>query len=274
MTYICTLYCDVTVNPFLGCTLHDEAKTIGDGDERALYAGGQLVVRCECQSGLDSPVVWLHNNAVVDENSDNVFISRQPTESRITMSNVSKQQEGSLCCNRSLSSVCIFFRVVSPPAVTISAPRCRAEETANDTELVETVICGVSSYLELGTGYMQLLLNNETTIVYDPNPTDSIETDPRGKKVWRKTYNLSQEIPKNIQSILVCEWDQVDGNVYHSESSSYGICPVSTQSMTAATWTSTNATDRLSNTSSTPTKTVPDEGRKSIYLGLSQAVRS
>ena len=38
----------------------------------------------------------------------------------------------------------------------------------------------------------------------------------------------------------------------------------SSQSMTPET--STNAADRLSNTSSTSTKTTPDEGRKSSYI--------
>ena len=233
---------------------------MGAANLGAFHEGSTLVLSCECQR-VDYPFVWRLNSAVINGSSDNVTISSKLSESVITVNSISKQQEGTLCCSRHLSAACSQFQVVSPPNVTISLlnePGCRAEAIVNHTVALAAVTCAVSSYLEgdITQGFMQLYLNNDPTIAIDSHPTESNETDQLTRKMWKKRYNFSQQVPKGMSSIFVCRWIQEDGNVYISEFKlTLGTCPTHVPTTTTTT-TTTTTRDRDSNTSSSETHEV------------------
>ena len=233
------------------CTLNSPAKTIDN--VTAVKEGSELVAVCECQSGLNLSVVWILNNTVVDEDTINVTItSKEVTDSRITVNRISKQQEGSLCCRRGESFVCLQFRVVDPPVVTatlLSQQGCQSE--VNSTETV-AVKCAVSSHIrgDVAQGFMHLYLNNFATIAYDSVPVESSKTDRLGGKVWEKTFNFSRAVSTYRQSNFACHWTQEDGNKYVTEFTvRFEICSVPAQFTTTATVQAV----------------VPDNGKKHLY---------
>jgi hypothetical protein len=247
------------------CLLSSSAAEIGAGEEWGVHLGEEFVASCRCQY---SQVQWLINNSTVGNGFYNVSIRNNPTESVITINNMSKQQEGLLCCKGNVSLACVVVRGFRQPAITINSVNCSDEETGKQ---VIIVVCRVSSYLEVDIvrGYMQLLLNDSSTLAIDHDPTAIVEIDPLDRRVWTRIYNFRQVLQKNKQSSLTCLWSQEDGNIYDSEHKlSFNLCPMSRQFTTATTanstdiynpirnWTFSNvyATDRLPNATDTVTR--------------------
>jgi hypothetical protein len=229
------------------CLLSSSAAEIGAGEEWGVHLGEEFVASCRCQY---SQVQWLINNSTVGNGFYNVSIRNNPTESVITINNMSKQQEGLLCCKGNVSLACVVVRGFRQPAITINSVNCSDEETGKQ---VIIVVCRVSSYLEVDIvrGYMQLLLNDSSTLAIDHDPTAIVEIDPLDRRVWTRIYNFRQVLQKNKQSSLTCLWSQEDGNIYDSEHKlSFNLCPMSRQFTTATTANSTDIYNPIKNRTS------------------------
>jgi hypothetical protein len=201
----------------------------------------------------------------MDEQFDNVNIFPTSTGSRITLPQISKQLEGPLCCNLSFPSVCITLEVRSQPAVSISTPRCIDNETHLANSSAVNLTCSISFFHPNTTdgGFMELLVNNNSTLAYDSNPVTSRSTDSGGRDVFTTNYTLiSYEVPINEKSFLRCRWSFSLGTQYSSETLPYsGTC--SAESATSAIPIS--ATDRLNSTTSQFT---PNEVDTMIITGI------
>jgi hypothetical protein len=112
-------------------------------------------------------------------------------------------------------------------------------------------------------GFMELLVNNNSTLAYDSNPVTSRSIDSGGRDVFTTNYTLiSYEVPINEKSFLRCRWSFSLGTQYSSETLPYsGTC--SAESATSAIPIS--ATDRLNFT--TP-QLMPGEDDTVITIGI------
>jgi hypothetical protein len=195
-----------------GCTIYGPTKTL-DG-VRSIHEGADLTAGCECQRHLYDRAVWRLNGHDVDPRREGIEIAdTQPESSVLTIKQISKQQEGTLCCMRNTSLVCFRFRVIDPPSVIMTQLSWNGYNTMNIT-------CVVKSLLEsdIDEGFMRLLVNNSGTLLFDIYPVKGIETHQTGKILWKVTHQYQFNLQKSVQdSNFSCLWTQGDGEMYESK---------------------------------------------------------
>ena len=245
---LCLFYC---LGPGQNeCTLYGtETTKPEDGKILAVHDGGVLIASCQCNTTLPFSLLWSLNNEAIDDRLSDVEISDSQAEVRsdITISHISKKQQGSLCCTyNDIVTACLPFEVVRKPVLNVSylsGVKCQTERNYNGTETV-SVMCAVSSPIKdyIFRGFMVLFRNNRATNTFDLYPNVSSAKGSSRRTVWTMAYTFNQEVYN--RDILHCRWTQEGGIVLHSNSKlevTYKECPGTTLpvSITATTTTST-----------------------------------
>ncbi|XP_062511000.1 uncharacterized protein LOC134186923 isoform X2 [Corticium candelabrum] len=234
-------------HPVGQCSLSSIAKTYAKSGHLVVHKESSFVAYCLCGETSNTPITWTGN--AVDNgrgSSQNVAFGR----SKYKLPNVSKSDEGHLCCVQGEHSACLYLLVVDAPVVTLSDRShvtCKNETSGKATNAV-SIQCNVSSHVEqdLSQGFMEVYINDVGTVSYDQTPSNSTFKDQSGNSVYTKAFEFREEMRDG--DVLDCRWIREDGKIVKSEVqpvANFPTCPVPTVFFTttgASTVGSTNST--------------------------------
>ncbi|XP_062511054.1 uncharacterized protein LOC134186966 isoform X2 [Corticium candelabrum] len=221
-------------------------KTYARSGHLVVHRESLFVAYCVCGETF-APITWT-GNAVDNGRGSNQDVTFG--RSKYRLSNVSKRDEGRLCCVQGEHSVCLYLLVVDAPVVTLSDRThvtCNNETLGKDTNAV-SIQCNVSSHVEqdLAQGFMQVYINDVGTVSYDQTPSNGTRKDLAGNNVYTKAFEFREDM-RNGDS-LDCRWIREDGKIVKSNVQLVAkdhTCSVPTVSFTtiaASTVGSTNST--------------------------------
>jgi hypothetical protein len=253
------------------CNLYSDSTTPGDRRELEVHEGGDLVATCQCNTAIPFSIGWILNDEVIDDSVLDVDIENNHIETRsvITIKDISKRQEGSLCCtfNGTLED-CLQFQVSNSPVVNISYVAddvgCRTDREYNGTVTVRvkcTVFSSIKDYID--RGFMLLYVNKRDTKTFDNSPKERSDTTSSGETTWMKLYIFNQEVDNH--DILHCVWVQENSKEMPSNSKlhvTFGECskPTRSHSGTYVPTTAKTTEDKHGvDTNSPPNNTVSEE---------------